>query len=126
MLILIQLKSLKLRLRRLITVFIGVFVLISLFTGQAIAQSSIRGIAQKNSQGFPPFLQLSNTRNISQNAQEGVDRDCQCRAPDGQMKNLGTVQCVNIVGNKKLVRCEMSTNTPYWKDVEGAEGCPAA
>lgn len=52
--------------------------------------------------------------------------ECQCRSPDGQMQDLGTVQCVDIVGRKNLVRCEMSTNTPYWKKVEGTSGCPDA
>ncbi len=51
---------------------------------------------------------------------------CKCRSPDGQMQDLGTVQCVNIVGRNSLVRCEMSTNTPYWKKVEGVAGCPDA
>ena len=52
--------------------------------------------------------------------------ECQCRSPDGQMQDLGSVQCVDIVGRKNLVRCEMSTNTPYWKKVEGTSGCPDA
>ncbi len=52
--------------------------------------------------------------------------ECRCRAPDGQMQALGTVQCVTIVGRQSLVRCEMSTNTPYWNEVEGVEGCPDA
>jgi len=57
---------------------------------------------------------------------EGIDPDCQCRAPSGQMRDLGSVECFDIVGHKALVRCEMSTNTPYWKKVDGIEGCPAA
>lgn len=52
--------------------------------------------------------------------------DCKCRSPDGQMQSLGTVQCVDIVGRKNLMRCEMSTNTPYWKKLEGVSGCPDA
>ena len=52
--------------------------------------------------------------------------DCQCRAPGGLMKDLGTVACFNIVGNNRMVRCEMSTNTPYWKELEGVAGCPDA
>ncbi len=52
--------------------------------------------------------------------------ECRCRAPDGQMLALGTVQCVTIVGQQSLVRCEMSTNTPYWNRIEGVEGCPDA
>lgn len=52
--------------------------------------------------------------------------DCQCRAPGGQMRDLGYVECVNIVGTQNLVRCVMSTNTPYWKKLEGVEGCPSA
>ena len=58
-------------------------------------------------------------------AQE-TEPDCQCRAPGGLMQDLGTVACFDIVGNKRMVRCEMSTNTPYWKEVEGIEGCPDA
>ncbi len=52
--------------------------------------------------------------------------ECKCRSQDGQMQELGTVQCFDIVGHRNLVRCEMSTNTPYWKKVEGASGCPDA
>ena len=52
--------------------------------------------------------------------------ECKCRSPDGQMQDLGTVQCVDIVGRKNLMRCEMSTNTPYWKKVDGTSGCPDA
>ena len=52
--------------------------------------------------------------------------DCQCRAPGGAMFDLGTVQCVDIAGRSKLVLCTMSTNTPFWQDVEAGEGCPAA
>ena len=52
--------------------------------------------------------------------------DCQCRAPGGDMVDLGTVQCVDIAGRSKLVLCTMSTNTPFWKDVEAVAGCPAA
>lgn len=57
---------------------------------------------------------------------QGIEPDCQCRAPDGQMRDLGTVECFDIVGHEKLVRCEMSTNTPYWKQLDGIEGCPTA
>jgi hypothetical protein len=52
--------------------------------------------------------------------------DCQCRSPDGSMQNMGTVACFDIVGSKFLVRCEMSTNTPYWKKIDGVQGCPTA
>lgn len=52
--------------------------------------------------------------------------ECQCRSPDGSMKDIGAVQCFDIVGAQKLVRCEMSTNTPFWKKVDGVVGCPIA
>lgn len=52
--------------------------------------------------------------------------DCQCRAPGGVMRNLGTVECVDVVGHRYLVVCEMSTNTPYWKKLEGSDDCPSA
>lgn len=59
---------------------------------------------------------------ISQQA----EAECQCRAPDGSMKDMGTIECFNVVGTLKLVRCEMSTNTPFWNNVHGVEGCPSA
>ena len=57
---------------------------------------------------------------------QGEKPDCQCRAPGGDMVDLGSVQCVDISGRSKLVLCTMSTNTPFWEDVEAGEGCPAA
>ena len=57
---------------------------------------------------------------------QGAEPDCQCRAPGGEMRNLGTIACVDIVGTRHMVRCEMSTNTPYWKQLDGVEGCPDA
>lgn len=69
-------------------------------------------------------LVLSMTGSIAF-AQDG-EPDCQCRAPGGDMYDLGTVQCVDIAGRSKLVMCTMSTNTPYWKDVEAGKGCPLA
>ncbi|MFK7889545.1 MAG: hypothetical protein AB8B63_01925 [Granulosicoccus sp.] len=58
-------------------------------------------------------------------AQTG-SQDCRCRAPGGGMRDLGTVECVDIVGTRYLVVCVMSTNTPYWKRIDYSDGCPAA
>jgi hypothetical protein len=58
--------------------------------------------------------------------QQPLQPDCKCRAPDGQMQALGTVMCVNIVGTDHLVRCEMSTNTLFWKEPDGIDGCTDA
>lgn len=55
-----------------------------------------------------------------------ADPDCRCRAPDGEPRELGTVECVSITGSAYLVRCEMSTNTPYWRRLSDEAGCPAA
>lgn len=52
--------------------------------------------------------------------------ECQCRAPGGGMRDLGTIECVDIVGKRHLVVCDMSTNTPYWRKLEQSEGCPSA
>lgn len=52
--------------------------------------------------------------------------DCKCRAPDGLLQDLGTVRCMDIAGRQSLMRCEMSTNTPYWNELDGVEGCPDA
>lgn len=51
--------------------------------------------------------------------------ECRCRAPGGALRDLGTVECVEIGGRRVSVRCEMSTNTPYWRRVEGVAACPA-
>ena len=50
--------------------------------------------------------------------------ECRCRAPDGERRDLGTVACVRIGQGDYLVRCEMSTNTPYWRRLDDAPGCP--
>lgn len=55
----------------------------------------------------------------------GPDPDCWCRDADGERRELGSLSCVTITGRQYLVRCEMSTNTPYWKRVGPGEGCPA-
>lgn len=57
---------------------------------------------------------------------QSASTDCQCRGPDGQMRDLGSVQCVDISGRPSLMRCVMSTNTPYWRKLDNVEGCPAA
>ncbi len=51
---------------------------------------------------------------------------CQCRDPDGKRRDIGTVDCFSIGGRPTLLRCDMSTNTPYWKKVESVQGCPTA
>ena len=52
---------------------------------------------------------------------------CQCRDPAGERRDLGTVACFPIGGRSVRLRCEMSTNTPYWKRLDAAGvGCPLA
>jgi len=63
---------------------------------------------------------------MNQAMEQAMEHDCRCRSPDGKLQELGTVQCFNIVGTDQLLRCEMSTNTPYWKKVDGVKGCPDA
>ena len=52
--------------------------------------------------------------------------DCQCRTPDGELRNLGTELCVTIAGQPARMRCEMSTNTPFWKPLGDGGGCAPA
>ena len=52
--------------------------------------------------------------------------DCRCRSPDGGQRDLGAVECVTIGRSRYLVRCEMSTNTPYWRRLRDRAGCPLA
>lgn len=57
--------------------------------------------------------------------------ECRCRAPGGGQRDLGTVECFEIGARAVVMRCEMSTNTPYWKPMDGRDrhdaegGCPA-
>ena len=52
--------------------------------------------------------------------------ECRCRMPGGSMRDLGAVECLEIGARRVPVRCEMSTNTPYWRTLDGgARGCPA-
>ena len=53
-----------------------------------------------------------------------ADPDCRCRDPDGESRELGTVTCVRIGRTDYRVRCEMSTNTPYWRRLDESGGCP--
>ena len=76
------------------------------------------------STSYRPLIAFLLTINVA--VAQSTDPDCQCRAPGGGMRDLGAVECVNIVGTRHMVRCEMSTNTPYWKQLEGVEGCPDA
>jgi len=52
--------------------------------------------------------------------------DCQCRAPQGGMRNVGTVLCITVGTSPVMVRCEMSTNTPFWKPLGDGGGCAPA
>lgn len=52
--------------------------------------------------------------------------DCQCRAPGGERRDLGSIACVEIDGRPALVRCQMSMNTPFWKRLGFANGCELA
>ena len=49
--------------------------------------------------------------------------ECRCRDPNGEQRDLGTVACVRIGSSDYLVRCEMSTNTPYWRRLDDDAGC---
>jgi len=57
---------------------------------------------------------------------DGPVRDCPCRAQDGQSRPQGTVACITITGTPWLVQCTMSQNTPYWRRLNDASGCPTA
>ena len=52
--------------------------------------------------------------------------ECKCRTPDGELRNLGTELCMTISGQPARMRCEMSTNTPFWKPLDTAGGCAPA
>ena len=51
--------------------------------------------------------------------------ECRCRVPGGGLTDLGTVACFELGGAPVAMRCEMSTNTPYWRRIDGPAGCPA-
>ena len=51
--------------------------------------------------------------------------ECRCRVPGGELTDLGTVACFELGGTAVAMRCEMSTNTPYWRRVDAPAECPA-
>lgn len=63
---------------------------------------------------------------ISAAGAQGTAADCYCRSPDGEKRDLGTVECVQITGRSWLLRCEMSENTPFWNRLQDSAGCPDA
>ncbi len=50
--------------------------------------------------------------------------DCRCRIPGGELRDLGTVACFELGERSVAMRCEMSTNTPYWRRAEATDACP--
>lgn len=68
------------------------------------------------------FLTMGVAADTSQNNKP----PCQCRDRDGQRRDLGSVDCFDISGTRSLFRCEMSSNTPYWKPIDDNGGCPQA
>lgn len=63
---------------------------------------------------------------VAAETSQGSGPLCQCRDRDGQRRDLGSVDCFDISGKQSLFRCEMSTNTPYWKRIDKQDGCPLA
>lgn len=51
--------------------------------------------------------------------------NCECRDQAGSMRSIGFIQCIEINGGQRLVRCEMSSNTPFWSPLT-ENGCPPA
>lgn len=68
-----------------------------------------------------PLLVLSLTA-----AADVADGKCPCRSQDGQLRPQGTVSCLTIAGTPRMVQCSMSENTPYWRRLTDADGCPTA
>ncbi len=52
--------------------------------------------------------------------------NCQCRDANGQMRDIGTVECISIGSSQFMVRCEMAGNNTHWNRVSDESGCPLA
>jgi len=52
--------------------------------------------------------------------------DCRCRLPGGELRDIGTVTCLTVSTTPVMMRCEMSTNTPFWKPLGDGSGCNPA
>jgi len=86
---------------------------------------TVRHLAQARSVATTPTLTVALLAALTGSAAvAGPDPDCQCRDPTGTLRDLGTLACVPIGTSRYLVRCEMSTNTPYWRRVGDDPGCP--
>ena len=66
------------------------------------------------------------TMGVAADTSQGNKPPCQCRDNAGQRRDLGSVDCFDISGTRSLFRCEMSSNTPYWKPIDDQGGCPLA
>lgn len=54
---------------------------------------------------------------------EGADvqwPDCYCTDKSGARLELGDVICMSVGGRDFMARCEMSLNTPMWREISGA------
>jgi len=47
--------------------------------------------------------------------------DCYCTDKSGARLELGDVICMSVGGRDFMARCEMSLNTPMWREISG--GC---
>lgn len=54
-------------------------------------------------------------------AQERPPAECYCRNTQGQRVEMGRTVCLRVDGRSFLARCEMSLNTPMWR--ETGEDC---
>ena len=50
--------------------------------------------------------------------------DCYCTDEIGERREMGEIICINIHGREFLARCEMSLNSPTWRDLR--TGCVGA
>ena len=53
---------------------------------------------------------------VSQGTKAGPD--CYCTDGSGERWEMGDVICVALPGRQFLARCEMSLNSPTWRDLE--------
>ena len=70
------------------------------------------------------LLAAGSSRGADDTAGVATPPECRCRVPGGELTDLGTVACFELGGAAVTMRCEMSTNTPYWRRIDGPAGCP--
>nr|WP_224824593.1 hypothetical protein [Cognatishimia sp. MH4019] len=70
---------------------------------------------------FAPLLILLTTPALADVTSGGKTVDCYCTDQGGERIELGEMICLNVGGRMFTAQCQMSLNSPMWREVQN--GC---